>query len=343
MERVAKTWLVLFVLFVCFLNSFWYSYTRTEWTLPSTPRERWQTERERFNSTLLDEYWRMTNLVDRHDFRFVLNHERCERDVEVFLLIFVHSAPSHWDRRDAIRRTWGCEDNDVGGTLRVIFLLGEVSDALDQADIEKESRRHGDVVQGNFLDSYKNLTYKHVMGLKWVAHFCRRAKYVLKTDDDTFVDIFVVVDFLEHRFGASPPRNLMACFVNRNAYVKRSHRSKWFVPVRDYGPDYYPPYCAGWSIVMSADVVYDLYIESANFTYFWIDDVAISGILAQRIGIEHVGLDPDVSFRWMPLRAWFSSFATQWPPVFGLPDVDVATVYRLWNETVHRHYSSIKR
>lgn len=357
MDRTARAWVFLLVLSICFLNSFWYSYTFTERATPLTP---WEASPDPTSpppsshhpsmTTLLDESWRMPNLVDRHDFRFLLNQDRCSDNGSngdgVFLLIFVHSAPSHVELRDAIRRTWGAEDNGalLSETVRLVFLLGVVNAAAEQAAIEDEARRYGDIVQGNFLDSYRNLTYKHVMGLKWVAHFCRGARFVLKSDDDTFLDIFTVVELLKRRFGSTQPADLMACTVYRNAFVKRSHRSKWFVAVRDFRPNFYPTYCSGWTIVMSTDVVLRLYVESANLTYFWIDDVVVSGILVQRIGIEHASLDWwDYSFQWSPLQAWLRRMSSKWSPVFGLPNVDADAIYRLWNETVHRHRGDVNR
>ena len=40
-----------------------------------------------------------------------------------------------------------------------------------------------------FQDTYRNLTLKTVMGLKWSAIFCPQAKFVMKTDDDIFVNL----------------------------------------------------------------------------------------------------------------------------------------------------------
>ena len=40
-----------------------------------------------------------------------------------------------------------------------------------------------------FQDIYYNLTLKTVMGLKWCSIYCNQAKYVMKTDDDIFVNI----------------------------------------------------------------------------------------------------------------------------------------------------------
>ena len=45
-------------------------------------------------------------------------------------------------------------------------------------------------MQGNFLDTYYNLTYKSVMGHLWVSEFCRQAELVVKTDDDIYVDLY---------------------------------------------------------------------------------------------------------------------------------------------------------
>ena len=40
-----------------------------------------------------------------------------------------------------------------------------------------------------FQDSYHNLTLKTVMGLKWVKDHCSQARFVMKTDDDIFVNL----------------------------------------------------------------------------------------------------------------------------------------------------------
>ena len=45
-----------------------------------------------------------------------------------------------------------------------------------QAAIVAENARHGDLVQGDFHDSYHNLTYKHIMALDWAVSFCPQAR-----------------------------------------------------------------------------------------------------------------------------------------------------------------------
>ena len=61
-------------------------------------------------------------------------------------------------------------------------------------------------MQGTFLDTYKNLTYKSVMGQHWVSSYCQvrvfevqvykvneyfqQAEMVLKSDDDIYNDVY---------------------------------------------------------------------------------------------------------------------------------------------------------
>ena len=71
-------------------------------------------------------------------------------------------------------------------------LSGSIPDKPVQRSLENESRRHGDLVQGDFLDSYHNLSYKGIMGNLWVAEFCAQVDFVPKTDDDMFVDLYQV-------------------------------------------------------------------------------------------------------------------------------------------------------
>ena len=55
-----------------------------------------------------------------------------------------------------------------------------------------ENNKHGDIVQGDFLDTYHNLSYKAIMGSLWVSEFCNQAEFVVTTDDDMFIDLYEV-------------------------------------------------------------------------------------------------------------------------------------------------------
>ncbi len=191
-----------------------------------------------------------STLFDLTDFQFVINNDKCRLNEGVnteldtdpegqisfpFLLIFIHSAPDHILKRDVIRTTWGNVRNLNALNMRIVFLVGQIDDSRSrlQRELEDENQRFHDIIQGNFIDDYRNLTYKHIMGLKWAIYYCRNAKYVLKTDDDIFVDIIQLKYYLKARFGNGSPhvhaRKLMLCHLITNPNPKRSYRSKWRV------------------------------------------------------------------------------------------------------------------
>ena len=61
-----------------------------------------------------------------------------------------------------------------------------------QKKIYKESEKYEDIIQGDFNDTYHNLSYKAVMGNVWVSEFCEQAEFVVKADDDQFIDLYEV-------------------------------------------------------------------------------------------------------------------------------------------------------
>lgn len=65
--------------------------------------------------------------------------------------------------------------------------------------MEEESLHYSDIIQEGFVDSYNNLTLKSVMMLKWVLSNCRSVRYIMKTDDDMFVNINNLVRLLKLR------------------------------------------------------------------------------------------------------------------------------------------------
>ena len=78
--------------------------------------------------------------------------------------------------------------------ISIIDLMcsGATKDSALQKRLEDENSKHGDLVQGDFLDTYHNLSYKATMGNLWVAEFCSQAQFVVKTDDDMYVDLYEV-------------------------------------------------------------------------------------------------------------------------------------------------------
>jgi len=119
----------------------------------------------------------------------------------------------------SIRETWG--DTRLYAPqhiVQLVFLVGVSVETLVPDALLMESDAYGDIIQEDFLDAYRNLTYKGIMGLKWVSTYCQQARFLLKTDDDIFVNMFSMLAHLQTRMdgaviAGSRITNLLLCLV----------------------------------------------------------------------------------------------------------------------------------
>lgn len=223
-------------------------------------------------------------LLDLRDFQYVIDGgaDACGPGTP----ILVHSHAAHFERRQALRRSYPRAVLDRLG-LRHVFLTGLPDDADVQTRLLRESGRYGDVVQGGFREAYRNLTYKHVMGLSWFAERCGGSGAVVKMDDDIAVNVYALSRVIG-RLG----RRLAGCVIN--ATPVRDERSKWYVTRDEYAGDEYPPFLSGWLYAAgSASVRGLLRAIRPGDKYFWIDDLFVTGVLAQRAGVRLSDLRPD--------------------------------------------------
>lgn len=246
----------------------------------SVPQENRKWPKDDFN-TLID---------IKNDFEFLINQEPCPlwRSLRtnkvspiVLVLVLVQSAPDNFEKRVTIRETWG---NITDPAMKLYFLLGSVDSPNLQIKIRMENVIYGDLIQGSFADTYRHLTYKHVMALKWFSYYCADTPLLLKTDDDTFVNSPALMKYVRSNCNNIRTRGklIMGAFRN-NTVVVRSDDLKWWVSEEEYPARVYPPYCLGDVLLYSSDMVQELYREAQKTEYFWIDDVHITGTLVRQI------------------------------------------------------------
>lgn len=226
-----------------------------------------------------------TKLVNLNNFRFVFGrpcNDNNNNDT-LDLIVIVSSAPKNKDKRAALRETWGRKRERV----KMVFMVGEVKTQQQQDELDLEFRTYSDMVQGQFHDSYRNLTYKFVMGLKYVVYYCTHAKFVLKTDDDAFVNMPVLLDYI-HSI-PSNQKDLLLCRIMDGAPAIREP-SKWKVGFNEYPRRAYPMYCAGFAILFSYKTVFEIYQEAQKGDFFWVDDAYVTGasFFTAHIYIEHL-------------------------------------------------------
>ncbi|XP_047736810.1 beta-1,3-galactosyltransferase 5-like [Hyalella azteca] len=159
---------------------------------------------------------------------------------------------------------------------------------VHQSKIDEENNKFNDIVQGNFLDHYRNLTYKTVMGLTWATRFCSRAAFIIKMDDDITVNFFHVRQLLQTRYA-----NIKNVLLGRALIKTKPFRrnSKWQVTQEEYVGDEYPTYINGWFYMIPMETVRKLVANAHRFRYFWLEDVFVTGIMAQDLQIERRNID----------------------------------------------------
>ena len=116
-----------------------------------------------------------------------LSEKKCPKT----LLITVISAPDHVAEREAIRRGWGDMASKMA-KVALVFIVGLQEDKI--ADLQDESDQHGDLVITEHFDSYNNLTLKTLAAFDWMLTFCPKTQYLLKTDDDMFIQVRLFSD-----------------------------------------------------------------------------------------------------------------------------------------------------
>ncbi|XP_046567657.1 beta-1,3-galactosyltransferase 5-like [Haliotis rubra] len=219
--------------------------------------------------------------VNQHLFSFIHTSEACS-ERSIFLLMVVHSAAMNYNKRDMIRTTFGSVKSYRDKRLAVAFILGTVEQQTLQDSINRESQLHHDIVQGNLLDSYKNLSRKHIMAMHWVKYNCN-STYILKLDDDTFVNPYRIIDFL---LKENPQGMSMYCKVISGDVPNRRKYSKWYTPVSQYPFPKLPPYCLGFAYITTQIAWNALYKASETCRITNMDDLYVSVVLAMKAGVK---------------------------------------------------------
>ncbi|XP_044252424.1 beta-1,3-galactosyltransferase 5 isoform X2 [Tribolium madens] len=283
-----------------------------------------------------DDYHRLINLKN---FTFTIFNNPCNESNPT-LLILVHSNPKNFEKRKIVRETWGKNTPQV----KVLFIIGLVKIRRLKMQLQKENEEFGDLIQGSFYDAYRNMTYKHVMVLKYAIYHCPQAKYILKTDDDVFVNMPLMLNFLNLDLSPFGGSRMIFCTLRKNSPAMRSWRSKWRVSFKEYPDKVYPPYCPGWAIIYSPDVVFELYREAQKTDYFWIDDVHITGTLVAKIHLSHVNIDSLVLDRKEQTDALHQPSRCNRTFLYGAPNMNNREIKALWEcvKTREVHVSLLK-
>ncbi|KAK7113724.1 beta-1,3-galactosyltransferase 1-like [Littorina saxatilis] len=200
-----------------------------------------------------------------------------------FLLVMIPSLSHHILMRQTIRRTWGSVVHSPWpGTVnlpsvKIVFVFGRTeAEEEEEVVLKAESQRYGDVLYVDFVDSYRNLTYKSLTSLHWASTRCPDTKFVMKVDEDTFVNVPYLLEYL-HYHRRELTRTVVG-YANPKPVCVRT--GKWAVNFNSYPLSVFPRYFYGHSYVISSDVIKDIVTASQHLPFIPVEDASVTGVLA---------------------------------------------------------------
>ena len=231
------------------------------------------------------------------DFKFVFPDisPQVDKVSKIFIIVLVNSGAKgerFRENRKAIRETWGnernceqrkaLEDKRLKDLKRIlVFVVGKAGTETNDDELNMaEARKYNDMLIGNVTDNYLNNIIKLYMGLVWASGF--DTKYILKTDDDVYVRLPRVMDYLVK---AKLPTPFYGGSIVEFSPVQREIGNKWTISFKHYEKRCFPKYHAGAFFILSHDLLNKLF----NYVYkripFHIDDAYV-GLAMHDIGVN---------------------------------------------------------
>ena len=216
-----------------------------------------------------------------HDIKFIIeNKHLCENNSNLDNFIYIYSAPAEFEHRKRIRDTWG-KPNITHSRSKMAFFIGQILDKGLMAKLMVECKQHKDIVLLDYIDSYRNVTHKGVMALKWMNLYCNNSRFYIKVDTDVLLNVFVLKPTIEVYLGQAK-----RTFLCKTMY---GHVRRTEVAVEQYPATRYPLYCHGTLWIFTADLLKPLYLATFKVPFIGVEDAYTSGLLPRSIGhVRHL-------------------------------------------------------
>ncbi|KAH8388090.1 hypothetical protein KR093_011614 [Drosophila rubida] len=233
-------------------------------------------------------------LLNLSNFEYLLASNVCRRAERELLAVLIVTSYAGHDALRAAHRQAIPQSKLAEMGLQRVFLLAALPPRekfVTQSQLAAEQARFGDLLQGNFVEDYRNLSYKHAMGLRWAASECGsgRSKFIIKLDDDIIYDVFHLRRYLESLEVDQPAlatsSTLLAGYVLDAKPPIRNQANKWYVTRQEYPHALYPAYLSGWLYITNGATAARLVSEAERVAIFWIDDTWLTGVVRSRLGI----------------------------------------------------------
>ena len=213
----------------------------------------------------------------------IANEDFCAREPP-FLFIIVLSHVKNAERRKVIRNSWGSIKQHRNLPVKVLYVLGTIDYGIPHATV-RESHKHQDVLVVYIKEHNTEITLKMMAALQWILDFCPSAKFILKTNDHSYSNPGLFVDFLLNTWGL--PKHFIAgrCTLFR---PNRDFYSKDYTSYETYANLYFPTYCSGQAYIMPSRTLKQIYETSTNIINFHLEDVFITGFCRSAANVRYI-------------------------------------------------------
>lgn len=201
----------------------------------------------------------------RHDFKYVINNDYiCKTEIgnSVELFVMILTSIQNQVSRSALRNTWLKYTSNNTASVRYAFLLGKNELPIDEFGTK------------NFVDTYHNLTYKTIMGFRWATKYCPNAQFVMKVDDDMWVNVPQLVEMIRKEQAFLQTGLVGFCHFHASPF--RDIKSKWHISRIMYPNNSFPDFCSGAAYVTSMQVVSGVFRIYRKTSHFFILKMFIS-------------------------------------------------------------------
>ncbi|KAL4230567.1 hypothetical protein ACF0H5_010946 [Mactra antiquata] len=226
-----------------------------------------------------------------------INKYPCGQHTEI--LVYFNSRWDNFMKRRRLRSTWASRTIFKQHNVKFMFVLGKPSDINDVIRLKNEQRLHDDIIMGDFVDSYYNLTLKSIVAIHFVKTYCTSVKFIIKSDDDIFVNLFKVMKEILPVMHSD--RNELACQVveSGKSPIVRDSKSKWYIPAHIFpNQTYLPQFCSGFMVIMTSSLMSNLYMKTKVTSQIHVDDVYMFGTLTQDISpIKFIDIKQNVTLK----------------------------------------------
>ncbi|CDW55653.1 trafficking protein particle complex subunit 4 [Trichuris trichiura] len=238
-------------------------------------------------------------------------------------ILFVPSRTEDRQLRSVIRRTWMMDFvEDV--RFKVFFVLAGPT----SYEVEREIQNEKDILQINTIDSYYNITHKIHQAFKWIVSNCRYAQLVVRADPDVALIKSSLLSYLSRK---RPFVRTIVGYCRRYDCVMRVPFSKTCTAFKHYWKHFYPPYCFGFTYLLSADLLKPL-LASWPPNYFHLDDILVTGLLPELLGTVKLVNEPPL----FNSEQSFDTYPCEQLPISARSYSNVELLEQRWKEHKER-------